>query len=390
MDVLELVESIDASEASVANLFGAEGRKAGDAVKRVKEHKKKLVVAAKFLQEVYSGERPMYHLKEAMSTSDFPTLFADILDRQTLGFYAEIPPVWQAFVSRTVVPDFRPVRRTALDGAEAALPEVDELEEYPEGKVQPTEDEFHVRKYGRRLDLSWEAWVNDDLDRFRSFPERLARAARRSEMKLATELYVGDKGPHSELYDAKYNNIVKLEGKQPPLSLEGLQAALTTLSEAVDEDDEPIAIDMVTLVVPPALEVIAENILNATQIIMTTQGGSEGQRLEARNWMSNRFNLVVDPYLPHIAGENGNTSWFLFASPNTGRPALQMGFLRGYETPGLYERIPNQRRVGGGGGEVVESFEDDSRAWKVRQGGAAHQHRWRQSDRGVQRNKQIT
>jgi hypothetical protein len=131
MDVLELVESIDASEASVANLFGGEGRKAGDAVKRVKEHKKKLVVAGRFLQEVYSGERPMYHLKEAMSTSDFPTLFADILDRQTLGFYKEIPPVWQAFIGRTVVPDFRPVRRTALDGAEQALPEVDELEEYP-------------------------------------------------------------------------------------------------------------------------------------------------------------------------------------------------------------------------------------------------------------------
>jgi Mu-like prophage major head subunit gpT len=362
-EMLELIESLRESEASVERLFGSEGQR----VRSVAHDPSRLIEAAKFLDEIYSGKRPLYHLSEAMSTSDFPELFADILDRQTLGYFKETTPTWQAYAERTTVPDFRNVRRSAVDGAEGPLAEVDELEEYPETKLQYHKDEFHVRKYGRRIDLSWEAWVNDDLDSFRRMPERLARGARRSEARLATALFVDEKGPHASLYKAEWENIVLVEGKQPKLSLESLQAALTQLSKAKDFDGEPIEIDMVTLVVPPALSVLAENIMNALSIRMTTEGGSEKQQLEAVNWMKNRFRVVVEPYIPIIASkENGDSSWFLFTTPGTSRPALQMGFLRGYETPGLYERVPNQRRVGGGGGEVIESFEDDSRAWKIR------------------------
>jgi hypothetical protein len=291
-------------------------------------------------------------------------MFADIIDRQTLGFFKETTPTWQAYAGRTVVPDFRNVKRTALDGAENALPEVDELEEYPEASLEERQDEFSVRKFGRRIDLSWEAWVNDDLEQFRRMPERLARGARRSESRTATGLFVDTKGPHASLYKAEYNNTV--EGN-PALSIEGLQKALTQLTTMTDFDGEPIEMEMVTLVVPPALQVVAENILNATAIALETEGGTEGRRLEAANWLRNKFNLQVEPYIPVIASkENGNTSWFLFATPSTGRPAILMGFLRGYETPGLYERIPNARRIGGGGGEVIESYEDDSRSWKIR------------------------
>lgn len=81
--------------------------------------------------------------------------------------------------------------------------------------------------------------------------------------------------------------------------------------------------------------------------------------------MKNEVNLQVEPYIPHVAGENGSTMWSLFTSPQTGRPALDLGFLRGYEEPSLYERAPNARRIGGGG-DVNESFEDDSVAWRIR------------------------
>jgi hypothetical protein len=85
---------------------------------------------------------------------------------------------------------------------------------------------------------------------------------------------------------------------------------------------------MVTLVVPPALEITARNIMNATQLWTTTgrgrrpaaEPGHRGdQRLIVDNWMRNRMTLVVDPYIPMTAtSANGNTSWFLFANPSRG------------------------------------------------------------------------
>jgi hypothetical protein len=324
--------------------------------------------AMKFVGEVESGKRPMSHLKEAMTTSDFPILFADVLDRQLLGYFSETKPTWQAYCRRSTVPDFRSVKRFALDGGEAVLPEVKERSEYKEVPLSDSVDTFSVKKFGRRIDLSWEALVNDDLDAFRRNPERLARAARRSEAKFATELFVDSKGPHASLYTAGAANIVKDgAGKQPVLTIAGLQLAMLALAEMKDKDGEPIVVDAITLVVPPALEVTANNILRAQTIDINVEGGTEKQRIRAENWMKNRINLQVEPYIPVVASkEHGSTSWFLFADPGVGRPALELGFLRGYEVPSLYEKAPDARRIGGGGGEPNESFDDDSVAWRIR------------------------
>lgn len=357
----ETLETIATESATIQNLFGGDGRPVANR-RRSAQYLKQLEAAARLMIQVEKGRRPMHHLKEAMTTSDFPILFADILDRQLLANYQEIQPVYQAFVRESTVPNFNEVKRFAVDGAESALPEVDEREEYPEGALIESEDTLSVRKYGRRLDLSWEAMVNDDLDAFRRNPDRLARAARRSEQRFVTSLYVDANGPHASLYTVGNGNIVT---GNPPLTLAGLQTAYTTLAAQRDEDDEPIVIDMATLVVPPALEVTANNILNALQIEMTDQGGSASQKLIAKNWMAGRLRVVVDPYIPVIASTaNGNTMWALFANPNTGRAALEFAKLRGHEDPALYERAPNARRIGGG--DVMESFEDDSVAWRVR------------------------
>jgi hypothetical protein len=363
MEMLELIETFAREDASFSNMFGGEG----DRTRDVTRNPAALLEAARFIHDIQTGRQPFYRMQEAMTRSDFPILFADILDRQMLGSYQETQPTWQAYARRSVVPDLRKVKRFAVDGAEGRLGEVDELEEYKKRALQERKDEFSVRKFGARLDLSWEAMINDDFDSFMKTPERLARAARRTESHFATSLFVGEKGPDENLYKAGFNNVLKVEGKQPPLDIEALQAAMTLLSEAVDFDEEPILVDMVTLVIPPALRVTAENILNATEIWAINSGGTEDQKLRVANWMKNGLNLQVEPWIPHIAKkENGNSSWFMFGAPTDGRPALEMGFLRGNEEPALFERLPTARRVGGGGGDALEDFEDDSRAWKVR------------------------
>lgn len=357
LSVSEAVESLRAGEASRRALF--EGDQRLQDRRKSPEYTQQLVEAARLYEGVLSGRLPMHYFNEAMTTSDFPLLFGDILDRQMLGNYREWPITWNAIAKRQIVPDFRTVKRFAIDGLDdSPLDAVPEASEYPEGSVDESADEFSVAKYGRRVDWTWERTINDDLDAFRDFPARLARAARRTEERLIVDLFTtGGSTPNATLYTIARNNIIT---GNPALSVSGLQTGFNQLAQMTDPQGEPVMLEMVSLVVSPQNEITARNILNAIEIRVATGGGgaSAADQIIAQNWMRGRVNLVVNPYL-------SGTAWYLFEDPNTaGRPALVAAFLRGNEDPALFRKAPNAERIGGGA--VNEDFATDSLALRVR------------------------
>lgn len=316
--------------------------------------------------------------RETMTTSDFPLLFGDTLDRQMLGQYQEWPLTWPAIARRATVRDFRAVKRFTLDGLDErwypdyATPELTpphENDNLNEGSYT-----YAVDVYQRSFSINWRMMINDDLDAFQNLAPRLARGARRTEEYFATQLYVDANGPHASMYTSGNKNIVNTTNgaasNNPALSILGLQDAMTVLGRMLDPQGEPIMVDTVVLVVPPSLKVVAENILNATQLVVGGNGqvgggGVAGQQLFVNNWMRNNTVLVVNPYLPVVASSaNGSTSWFLFASPGVSRPAIEIGFLRGYETPSLFQKAPNTMRLGGGIDPVMGDFNTMSLVYK--------------------------
>ena len=365
-DLLQVIETIRAEEASVQKLFGGEGQGAHTGA-RSASYKQRLAEAAKLIADVLQGRKGTHYLREAMTTSDFPILFGDILDRQMLAAYREYPSTWQNYVHRATVRDFRTVERhPGILGADQELAEVKEQGEYTEAALsEQSPYTYKVAKHGRRVPISWETLINDDLDRLTDIPTRLGRAARRSESRFATRLHADANGPHAALYTVGNKNIVT---GNPALSIVGLQSALLVLAAQVDEQNEPILVETVELVVPPALEIVAQNILNATQLELSEAGATSGQKMMVANWMRNRLRLNVDPYHPLVANSaNGSTAWYLFANPSNGRPALEMGFLRGHEEPEIFIKTPNAQRVGGGAINATDGdFDTDSIEYKVR------------------------
>ena len=372
MEILELLETFRTEEATIKRLFGGEG-KGVHSLQKSATYQSKLVETAQFVADILEGRRPVHHLREAMTTSDFPLLFGDVLDRQVLANYREWPSVWATYCNRSTVPDFRWVTRFNISGAEAVLAEVPQQTIYPSSKLDEAADEYRVLKYGRRLPFSWETMINDDLQALQDVPRRFGRASRRSEDKYATQLHVDANGPHASIYTGGNSNIITAN---PVLAIAALQLAMTVLAAHVDSDGEPIMIDATILEVPPSLEVVARNILNAIEITILTGGGGDAvQGLRAVNWMKNRVTLAVNPYIPIVASStNGTTTWFLHASPSNGRPAFEMGFLRGHTEPEIFVKDPNARRVGGGGVNPMDGdFDTDSIEYKIRHvfGGAA-------------------
>lgn len=373
MEMLELIESMQAEQASVQRLFGKEGNGVRTS-RKGKRYQEKLAEAMKLVADVYRGRRGMHYFREAMTTSDFPNLFGDILDRQVLASYREAPATWANYVKRGRVRDFRTVKRFGVYGADQVLsPIVGQKGVY--GYEEINEDvpySYAVAKYGRKLRFAWETMMNDDLDALKDGPERLGRAARRTEEKFAAQLFVDASGPHASFYTTGNKNRIHTENgvavANPPLSVAGLQMGLEVLSKQVDQNNEPIVIDTVELVYGPALEVTVQNILNALTIEATETGGTSARKLTIQNWMKTTFRPNRNTYIPIVASTaNGNTSWFLFANPDNGRPALEMGFLLGHEEPEIFMKTPNQVPVGGGSEDAMNGdFESDAIEYKAR------------------------
>lgn len=324
---------------------------------------------AELMHGVYSGRRPLYHLREAMTTSDFPLLFGDLLYRQMLGNYMPFPVSYPSYFRIHDLNDFRNLNMYTLDGGQAVMrTPLKQRAPYPEIAFAEGRYQLAVAKYGRRYGISWEMTINDDLNAFQSRPMLMATGARRSEEYLATTMIADAAGPHASFFTSGNANIVT---SNPALSIAALQTAFTVLAAQRDADNEPIVIDGVVLVVPPALQITAENILNAIQIRIAESGGTANQLMYVNNWMKAKVTLAVNPYIPIVTttGTVGNTSWYLFANPNdlSQRPAMNFGFLRGYRAPQLFVKDPDSRQLGGGDVNPLDGdFDTDGIDYKLR------------------------
>lgn len=345
-------------------------------------HEARVASAAELLADVLSGRAPSWALREAMaptslhtlqaidgnypyivreaySTSDFPYLLGDVLDRMMLDRFREFPQGWRRYIRvRRPLRDFRTVRSLVLDGAEGQYVEQEEGDSVTyartlaEGKY-----DYAPSLYSLGVKLDWRAIINDDLNAFDSIPDRLGRGGRRTIAKFATGLLFGASGPDATLFSTGNGNLL---ASNPALSVAALGTAMETLLGFTDVDNEPILVDGVVLVYPPALHVTVQNMLN--QLTVDYAGTPT---IRVNNWIVRGIEAVMDPYIPVVASSaNGDSSWILAASPNNGRPIAEMAFLAGYEEPQLFRKAANAARVGGGIDDAHGDFETMSQKYK--------------------------
>jgi hypothetical protein len=291
-------------------------------------------------------------LAESLTTSDFPLLMADVLDRELLRRFAEVPQVWRNYIAvGPPLRDFRDLHLLQMDGGTGVWDEITEEEGLTYTSLTESEIAFHVALYGKAIRLSWRLLMSDRLDVFDEVPGVLARGGRSTVNRFATGLLFDANGPHASFFTVGNGNIIT---GNPAFTAAALGAALAQLAALTDASGEPIAVEGVRLVFGPALRVAVNNVLNTLSIEMTDTGGTAAQKLLVNNWISGGVTPVEDPYLPLVATVN-KSSWILTSNPNTDRPAAEVRFLSGFETPNLYMKTPNTATVGG---SVVDSLGD--------------------------------
>lgn len=319
------------------------------------------------------SHRHEYLMREVITTSDFPNLFGVAIDRQVLARYRAAGTDWQSYFKVSRLPNFNTHRRHKVQGQTDILAQVVEKGEY---LVTPNADDYYtiaLKKYGRQFDISWEALVNDSMGAFADIPQRFADAAINSMHFAATSTYASAAGPNTLLYGAP---ITDIDGQTVtnlgslPLTIANLETTLELMAAQTDMWGNPIMVRGVHLVVPPALEFTARQILTSTtKMWIDIAGGGAATPYPMNNVVSQLgIQLHVDPWLPVVDATNyDNYTWYVFGEPSLGA-AVEFAFLSGYEDPEVCMKASDKVTLGGGGAisPFTGDFATDNVFYRVR------------------------
>jgi hypothetical protein len=294
-------------------------------------------------------------LRESGSSSDFPNILGNVMYRSLIDWARAVPDAWRAYSAIGDLTDFRP--QTRIVGYEAEdLLAVDENGNYVDSKLADASYTIKLSTFGRAFSIGRQVIINDDLGYIRKQPQRFGRSAGRSIATfVAQTLLEGNLAAFdgTALFHANHGNLAS--GGTSALSAANLQTAITGLSkQTVLGVFQTVMAKW--LLVPPALQFTARQILNSSMIVAAGTSGTVTQIGNA-NVLQGLLGIIVDPFL------TSTTAYYVIADP-ADVPIVDVGFLQGKQTPDLLVELPTMQNLAGGNDPF--NYEFDTLHYKVR------------------------
>ena len=118
-----------------------------------------------------------------MSTSDLPNVLGNVVNRVLMAAYESQPSEWRRFCRQTTFKDFR-VKNIIQLSELADLKLVKEGAEYERMAYSDGKETIQAFKYGRIISITWETFINDDLDALGRIPSDSAEMSTRKQADL--------------------------------------------------------------------------------------------------------------------------------------------------------------------------------------------------------------
>jgi hypothetical protein len=243
------------------------------------------------------------------STSDFPLLFEAVASKTLLAAYAEEPSTWRPLARQRNLPDFKSVSDLQIAGQIVPEPLL-EGGEYKAGTLTEGKATWKLATYGKKINVTRQAIINDDLDALSRVPEMMGRGCRLLESNLVWEMITtGANGATvsldgQALFASGHNNTVTGSGSS--ITIAGMDAAKQKLRDQKDLAGNRINLTPFYLVVPSTLETTALQLLNSTAYGPTALTGNAGP-----NVFAGSVELIVEPRL----NDDSTSVWYLTSSP---------------------------------------------------------------------------
>ena len=254
------------------------------------------------------------------STSDFPLLFSNLAGKTLDAAYMEEPHTWRPIARQRNLPDFKNANDLIIAGAltpEALL----EGGEYKAGTLVEGQHTWKLATYARKVTLTRQAIINDDLSAMERVPEMLGRGFRRLESNIIWALITGNAATSVDnlsLFNAAHNN-----SSAQSITTTGFNAARKLMRKQTDLAGNTINLTPSYMMVPTDLEATALQFLFPTGFAPAARTGDTGPV----SVQTAGVELIVEPRLDGSA-----TTWYLAASPGSVE-GIVYGYLAGEEGP---------------------------------------------------------
>lgn len=271
-------------------------------------------------------------IRAAFSTISMPNALASSAQKIALQIFGDTPATWRQIARIAPLQNFRTAKliRLLLSGVYNTVGPHGELKH---ADMQETSGDITLSTKGVILRISRQDVINDDSGQFTNAAMSLGINGQRSISDVAWTPVATNAGSFFSSGNKNYQS-----GGSTVLGVDSLNDAITRMSNEKDPDGNTLDLVPESLVVPPELRFVAEQILRSTELQRLT---NSNDKAPTANPLFNRLNLVVEPRLSNTTKFAGasTTAWYLF--PNKLYSALAVGFLGGQETP-IIEPMPQE------------------------------------------------
>lgn len=264
------------------------------------------------------------------STSDFPSILANVANKTLRQGYESTPRTFTAWARQVSIPDFKTVQRTQLGGAPDLL-KVPESGEFTYGTIGEGKETYALATYGRIIGITRQTIINDDLNAFARIPAAFGASAADLESDLVYSILTSNPAMADTiaLFNlAAHGNV----GTAAAISETSLTEAYELYAKQKGLEGRLISIQPRFIIVPPGTRAV-EARKNITQ---TTPAQVSGV-----NAFANRLEIIEEARLLPASGAK---PWFLSADPSR-IDTVEFGYLEGNN--GVYTETRNGFEVDG-------------------------------------------
>jgi len=260
-------------------------------------------------------------IRASFSYADIGGILSNVANKFLAAGFEAVEQAWRQISEIRPLKDFKTLTIYRLTD-DAIYKPVSAAGEITHGSLGEESYTVQAATYARMFVLTRQDMINDDLGALQDIQRRLGLGAAKALNSIFWQTFLAN----TDFFTSGHGNVAT----SCSLSLANLGTAIKAFREMKNADGSPVGVQPKIILVLPALEAVALNIANSTEVRDTTANTKTG----TTNIYKGMFTPVVSAYIGSVIGgtAGSDTTWYLLADPRE-LPVAVVGFLDGKEMP---------------------------------------------------------